>query len=169
MKDERLKKRKIGIDQIDRFSKLERQEGGVYQQLKYIEIDPKILEFVSIVKIEFTKFSTILLLSKNNYHICLILSTANGKVLTKGTNLLGREFSNTKQKKIFDFVLFIKENDKKKENVIIYDVCAGRDYVLALDNNYQLWGWGSNSKRQLDPNSNVKEFIKPTKLSFIVN
>jgi len=69
MKDEKLKKRRIGIDQIERFTKLQRQDGCIYQQLKYIEIDSKILEYVSILKMEFTKLSTILLLSKKNFFI----------------------------------------------------------------------------------------------------
>lgn len=66
-------------------------------------------------------------------------------------------------------VNFNNENEKKKEDVIIYDISAGKDYVLALDKNYQVWAWGSNARKQIDPFNEMKEINKPRKIGFIVN
>ena len=93
---------------------------------------------------------------------------ANGKVLSKGSNILGRDFLNNKHKKVFDYVIFNKDNDKKRDDVVIFEVSAGKDYVLALDKNYQVWAWGSNAKKQIDSNSNIIEFVKPNKIAYIV-
>ncbi len=52
--------KKLGIDKLDEFS----QKEQIYQRKKFIEINPKLIKQVSIIKVEFTKFSTIILTCK---------------------------------------------------------------------------------------------------------
>jgi hypothetical protein len=53
-------KQKFGIDKIDRFSQIEQ----TYQRKTFIEINPKLNESMSMIKVEFTKYSVVILLCK---------------------------------------------------------------------------------------------------------
>lgn len=57
------------------------------------------------------------------------------------------------------------------------DISAGSNYVLALDKNGHVWGWGSNLTKQIHPsNTFVKnaltdidgEIIRPYKIADLV-
>lgn len=52
--------KKFGIDKLDRFCQIEQ----TYNRKKFIEINPKLIDSFSILKVEFTKFSTVILTCK---------------------------------------------------------------------------------------------------------
>jgi alpha-tubulin suppressor-like RCC1 family protein len=164
MKNGRLEDNKnYGICNLDMFVRKEEY----YEKKNLIENESKNFKNIRTIKIEFTIYSMFLLLCKLKFFIILnkkYLYLANGKILSKGTNLLGRDFHNLKHQKIFDVVDFGNE----EQEILIYDISTGKDYILALDKDYKVWGWGSNMRKQLDPKSDIKEFRKPRKLSLFV-
>jgi alpha-tubulin suppressor-like RCC1 family protein len=89
--------------------------------------------------------------------------------MTRGNNLLGRKFKDIEDKKLYDFVEFEDKIDLKKEDkTYIYDISAGKDYILALDNYYRVWGWGSNKFKQINHLNEDKEFKEPRLLTCLM-
>jgi len=76
---DRQNKQKFGIDKIDRFSQIEQ----TYQRKKFIEINPKLNESMSMIKVEFTKYSVVILLSKYEIKIKLIYRKQTEKLSQK--------------------------------------------------------------------------------------
>jgi alpha-tubulin suppressor-like RCC1 family protein len=87
--------------------------------------------------------------------------------MTKGNYLLGRKLKDIEDKKIYDFVEFEDRADHKKDDIktYIFDISAAKDYILALDNNYRVWGWGSNKFKQINYLNEDKEFTEPRLLT----
>ena len=142
---------KIGIFKVVKFGKT-KQFSNEYavekSELLKIETDSN----TTIVKIEFTLTSCIILLS-------------NGKVLTRGKIqdvTLGRE-ANIENVKKFKQIYFTEEkkSDENNQEIFIYNICAGEEHVLALDNDMRIWGWGKNDLKQIDPSSKVEEIKYP--------
>lgn len=132
----------------------------------FIKIDSSLA--VTILKIEYTLTTTLLLLS-------------NGVVLSKGRlqdPTIGREFC-LETVKFFRKVNFFEDindyninltskiNEIVKEEVIIYDISAGDDFVLALDHNYRVWGWGRNLYKQVTPLINKEELKYPVLIDVV--
>lgn len=118
----------------------------------------------SLIKIEFCTANTFILLN-------------NGEVYSKGKGeALGRE--KKENSKAFEEVQF----EEKKENyqnysstnlpksprnkILIYDISAGNNHVLALDKKHSVWGWGDNNYHQILPRSTTKNFDFPQKIDF---
>jgi hypothetical protein len=102
---------------------------------------------ITIVKCEYTKENFFMLLS-------------DGRVISKGKEkVLGRE-ENIDPTKKYGQVVF--ETDET--NVMIYNISAGDEHVLALDQNYNLWGWGDNWCLQVHPYEQKKDINKPIQI-----
>jgi hypothetical protein len=149
-----VKEKQFGIHRIYKFRKKKKNAKYISDDKSTIvEIEEKYN--VSVIKIEFTLDCCFLLLCNH----CLNL--ANGVVLSRAkgdsTNTLGRK--DDKEKKNFDRVEFKDISTKEhKEGIesadsdlLIYDISAGNDHVLALDSNYRVWAWGRGDYSQLHP------------------
>lgn len=141
---------KIGIYKVIKFGKIKQ---NTYEQaieraeVLKIESDTN----SSIIKIEFSLTS------------CFILLT-NGRVFSKGKIkdvTIGRE-ANIETVKKFKQIIF---NDEKKlddiHEIYMYNISAGEEHILSLDNQMRLWGWGKNDKKQLNPKSKLDEIKIP--------
>lgn len=63
----------------------------------------------------------------------------------------------------------IYNSEKTEIDVVIFNISAGKSHILALDSNSCVWGWGSNLKKQIDPNDNLSNSIDyPRKILTIV-
>lgn len=162
---------RYGIKKINRYAK---KDKNLFQKKNFLEFELKTR--ATIIKIESTKFSTFLLLCKNIFLFINIL--ACGQVLSKGNSCLGREGKTLEEKKTFNYVKFIEDEKEDFFNNSIWDISAGPNYVLALDKNGHVWGWGSNLTKQIHPTETfVKnaftdidgEIIRPFKIVFLVN
>ena len=113
----------------------------------------------SLVKLEFCAANTFVLLS-------------NGEVYSKGKGeVTGRKKVNFTQN--FGLVEIQRDNEKNqkiqkelKAKTIIYDISAGTNHILALDNSYSVWGWGDNSFHQIIPKGVNKNYPFPTVIEF---
>ena len=97
----------------------------------------------------------------NSYYL------ANGKVFSKGKKqetrgILGAPLDH----RVFDQIMFKSGNDEFS-NYSIYDISAGIDHVLALDDKYNIWGWGKNQFNQIS-NKEAEQLEIPTKISIVI-
>lgn len=155
MEDINLKKQ--GIQRVLKFSKKKSDNKSEFitEKEEFIKVEAD--TNVSIVKIEYTLTSCILLLS-------------DGRVLSRGkTNdpTLGREYNSDTTKK-FKEVNFLDDNIKEGVEVVIFNISAGDEHVLALDSEMRVWGWGKNNLRQINPNY-IKDEIKKPSIVMIPN
>ena len=78
---------------------------------------------------------------------------------------LGREFKgnkNGKEQRQFYEVLFIY--NVKPNPVYIVNISAGEHHVLALDFDRNVWAWGTNINKQINPFEKQNDFPLPIKI-----
>lgn len=61
-------------------------------------------------------------------------------------------------KNIIDFIPF------NYSKIFIYSISTGFNHIIALDNNYEVWGWGDNVYRQVSPDINKNSIESPVKI-----
>ena len=131
----------VKIDTIKEDSQTYKNERDVVFQMDASKVNQ------SLIKIEFCTANTFILLS-------------NGEVYSKGKGeALGRQ--KKENNKVFEEVLFetesedyqnLPETNLRKDlegKILIYDISAGNNHVLVLDNNHVVWGWGDNNYHQI--------------------
>ena len=151
----------VKIDTIKEDSQTYKNERDVVFQMDASKVNQ------SLIKIEFCTANTFILLS-------------NGEVYSKGKGeALGRQ--KKENNKVFEEVLFetesedyqnLPETNLRKDlegKILIYDISAGNNHVLVLDNNHVVWGWGDNNYHQILPRSNIKNFDFPQMIDFNKN
>lgn len=142
-----------GIKSVLKFAKKKVESKNEYITEKFEMINIEKETGKMIVKIEFTLTTCIILLS-------------NGKVFTKGSKndfTLGREM-NIENFYKFKEILFVPE-EKESNEVVIFNISAGNEHVLALDSKMRLWGWGKNNMKQINPFINNDEIKRPIIIS----
>lgn len=60
-----------------------------------------------------------------------------------------------------NFIDFIPFNYSK---IFIYSISTGFNHIIAIDNNYEVWGWGENVFRQVSPEINQSSIESPIKI-----
>ena len=76
---------------------------------------------------------------------------------------LGREKQGIgKDENRFYQVSFIDPTVPNQE-VSIVNISTGESHVLALDYDRNVWAWGKNDLKQINPYSEIKEFTIPVK------
>lgn len=95
--------------------------------------------------------------------------SANGKVFSKGKQqeTLGRDI-NTNNPEYFTQVFFKDDSDDGVEGRAIYNISAGTNHVLALDEKYCVWAWGLNKHLQVNPKAkDVTHVLLPKRIEFV--
>ena len=89
-----------------------------------------------------------------------VILTIEGNVFSWGCNTFG-ELGNKSQRqsKYITQVVF-------KESVRIINISVGANFVLALDSNYKLFGWGNNKLGQL-LNDDLERLLNPKELTIV--
>ena len=115
-----------------------------------------------IVKVEFTLDSIFLLFC----NIDVILG--NGKLMAKGKKDWGK-IKEIKGRKIKEFEeIKLKMDNDNNENIMIVNIAAGDNHVILLDIQRNIWGYGCNKYKQINPNLQ-DSFIKTFELISIPN
>ena len=66
--------------------------------------------------------------------------------------------------KEFEEIKFFQSN--KELDIVIVNITAGNDHVIALDLDRNIWGWGSNKFKQISPYSEEKLFKYFVKIDY---
>ena len=95
------------------------------------------------------------------------LCSADGKLMGKGKDFINQKEG--KKGKSFEEIRF-KLMDKE-QNITIVSFASGEDHLIALDIDRNVWGWGSNKFKQLNPSSEdafYKKFIRLDFLRYVI-
>jgi alpha-tubulin suppressor-like RCC1 family protein len=60
--------------------------------------------------------------------------------------------------------LSFKDSNNANQQIVIVNISSGDFHVLALDYDRNLWAWGNNQLKQINPYNEQKEFMYPTKI-----
>ena len=88
-------------------------------------------------------------------------------MFSKGKKSETRGILNTLDYKVFDQVMFNFEDGEDNSNYAIYNIEAGYDHVLAIDDKHIVWGWGKNDNLQVSPKLKDKFLQVPVRISFV--
>ena len=136
------KKEKIGIKRICKLKFRKNEE--IYREVINRGLGS------TIVKVEFTLDSIFILLCN------FLVNLADGRLMAKGKYFGVNKEVNNKTKKDYEEIK-IKKLDQN-ETVLVVSISAGDNHVILLDIDKNIWGWGSNALKQINPDSNQTFF-----------
>jgi len=69
---------------------------------------------------------------------------------------------------VFDQIIFSADDNDEYTNLAIYNISAGHDHVLAIDEKHIIWGWGKNLLKQVSPKFKDPFINVPVKIPFVI-
>jgi hypothetical protein len=112
-----------------------------------------------IVKAEFTITAIFLLFCIESVNL------ADGKLMAQGKDFGFVKEVNGKKTKEFEEIKFrVTDRDI---NVTIVSIAAGDEHVIALDFERNVWGWGNNKNKQINPYMDDLFFKRFVRLEYL--